>query len=32
VDLSVFWQYFRTEDNNVETRLNLGFLRFKVSF
>jgi hypothetical protein len=32
VDLSVFWQYFRTEEAAVTTKLNLGFLRIKISF
>lgn len=32
VDLSVFWQHFRTETGLDATRLNLGFFRIKVSF
>lgn len=32
VDFSLYWQHFRSEINNTESNLNLGFLRLKYSF
>lgn len=32
VDLSVFWQHFKTNTGSSSTRINLGFLRVKFSF
>ena len=32
VDFSLFWQHFRSEINNTESNVNLGFLRLKYSF
>jgi hypothetical protein len=32
VDFSLFWQHFRSEANNIESDVNLGFLRLKYSF
>jgi hypothetical protein len=32
VDFSVYWQHFKSEINNLKTRMNLGFLRIKYSF
>ena len=32
VDFSVFWQHFDSRINLTRTRINLGFLRIKVSF
>ena len=32
VDFSLFWQHFRSEINNTESNINLGFLRLKYSF
>lgn len=32
VDFSLYWQHFRSEINNIESNLNLGFLRLKYSF
>jgi hypothetical protein len=32
VDFSLYWQHFRSEMNNIESDVNLGFLRLKYSF
>ncbi len=32
VDFSLYWQHFRSRFSNMETRMNLGFLRIKYSF
>ena len=32
VDFSVFWQHFESKISMIPTRINLGFLRVKVSF
>lgn len=32
VDFSLFWQYFKSDINNLESNVNLGFLRVKYSF
>jgi len=32
IDLSVFWQHFKTNTGSSSTRINLGFLRVKFSF
>ncbi len=32
VDFSLYWQHFRSEINNLKSRINLGFLRIKYSF
>lgn len=32
VDFSLYWQHFRSSIPNLETRMNLGFLRIKYSF
>jgi hypothetical protein len=32
VDFSLYWQHFRSEINNIESDVNLGFLRLKYSF
>jgi hypothetical protein len=32
VDFSLYWQYFKSEINNTESRVNLGFLRIKYNF
>ena len=32
VDFSVFWQHFETSYGHITNRINLGFLRVKVSF
>lgn len=32
VDFSLYWQHFRSKINNIESDLNLGFLRLKYSF
>jgi hypothetical protein len=32
VDFSLYWQHFRSEINNSESNVNLGFLRIKFSF
>jgi hypothetical protein len=32
IDFSLFWQHFNSSMNNTRTRINMGFLRVKVSF
>jgi hypothetical protein len=32
IDFSLFWQHFQSEIKSEKTRINLGFLRIKVSF
>jgi hypothetical protein len=32
IDFSLFWQHFKSEINNSNTRINIGFLRVKYSF
>jgi len=32
VDFSLYWQHFRSEIDNTESNVNLGFLRLKYSF
>jgi hypothetical protein len=32
VDFSLYWQHFRSRISNMESRMNLGFLRIKYSF
>jgi len=32
VDLSLFWQHFESNKNELKTRINMGFLRVKFSF
>jgi hypothetical protein len=32
VDFSLFWQHFETRSGHITNRINLGFLRVKVSF
>ena len=32
VDFSLFWQHFENKISMIPTRINLGFLRVKVSF
>jgi hypothetical protein len=32
VDFSLFWQHFKSRINDEKTRINLGFLRIKLSF
>jgi hypothetical protein len=32
VDFSLYWQHFKSKINNIESDLNLGFLRIKYSF
>lgn len=32
IDFSLFWQHFESSINSFRTRINLGFLRVKVSF
>ena len=31
-DFSLYWQHFKSKMNNIESDLNLGFLRLKYSF
>jgi hypothetical protein len=32
IDFSIFWQHFESKISHEKTRINLGFLRVKVSF
>jgi hypothetical protein len=32
VDLSIFWQHFESHSSEPRTRINMGFLRVKISF